>query len=485
MGEIVVLSSDDGTETNEETLMNRGKSSEVVRWEKYLPKTVLRVLLVESDDSTRQIITALLRKCSYKVVAVSDGLAAWETLKEKSHNIDLILTELDLPSISGFALLALVMEHEACKNIPVIMMSSQDSITIVLKCMLRGAADYLIKPMRKNELKNLWQHVWRRLSLRDDPSAHAKSLPGSQHNLEDTDETSEDSRYHSDQGSGAQVTSYNGHNKLMADVRPLDGIEEFKDSGRLDKKVESFDVTMDLIGGIDKKCECYYGDNTRDDECVGSELGLSLKRSCSGSLENQDDDESKLRKLSLSDASAFSRYENSKLTEKALSTSADPKTPTESHEKLRCDHGSATTSSNQENIGSSSISGQCNQVVQTEVTTNQKQHPLESPFPVGSNLLKASKELEAGSQSISNNTNEGIAGQQSSCTEKLKEEESHSVQQRCSLREAALMKFRLKRKDRCFDKKIRYQSRKKLAEQRPRVKGQFVRALNSDASTKP
>lgn len=37
-----------------------------VRWEKFLPKMVLRVLLVEADDSTRQIITALLRKCSYK-----------------------------------------------------------------------------------------------------------------------------------------------------------------------------------------------------------------------------------------------------------------------------------------------------------------------------------------------------------------------------------------------------------------------------------
>ena len=44
-------------------------------------------------------------------------------------------------------------------------MSSQDSMTMVLKCMLRGAADYLIKPMRKNELKNLWQHVWRRLTV--------------------------------------------------------------------------------------------------------------------------------------------------------------------------------------------------------------------------------------------------------------------------------------------------------------------------------
>ncbi|KAL8104881.1 hypothetical protein AgCh_028883 [Apium graveolens] len=48
---------------------------------------------------------------------------------------------------------------------------------------------------------------------------------------------------------------------------------------------------------------------------------------------------------------------------------------------------------------------------------------------------------------------------------------------RSLLREAALTKFRMKRKDRCFDKKVRYESRKKLAEQRPRVKGQFVRQL--------
>lgn len=38
----------------------------LMRWEKFLPRMVLRVLLVEADDSTRQIISALLRKCSYK-----------------------------------------------------------------------------------------------------------------------------------------------------------------------------------------------------------------------------------------------------------------------------------------------------------------------------------------------------------------------------------------------------------------------------------
>jgi pseudo-response regulator 5 len=46
-------------------------------------------------------------------------------------------------------------------------------------------------------------------------------------------------------------------------------------------------------------------------------------------------------------------------------------------------------------------------------------------------------------------------------------------------REAALTKFRMKRKDRCYEKKVRYESRKKLAEQRPRIKGQFVRQVQS------
>jgi len=45
-------------------------------------------------------------------------------------------------------------------------------------------------------------------------------------------------------------------------------------------------------------------------------------------------------------------------------------------------------------------------------------------------------------------------------------------------RVAALIKFRQKQKDRCFDKKIRYINRRKLAEKRPRVRGQFVRQVN-------
>lgn len=41
-------------------------------------------------------------------------------------------------------------------------MSSHDSMVLVFKCLSNGAVDFLVKPIRKNELKNLWQHVWRR-----------------------------------------------------------------------------------------------------------------------------------------------------------------------------------------------------------------------------------------------------------------------------------------------------------------------------------
>ena len=51
---------------NEEKRGDNEGSSSMVRWDRLLPRTAIRVLLVEADDSTRQIIGALLRKCNYK-----------------------------------------------------------------------------------------------------------------------------------------------------------------------------------------------------------------------------------------------------------------------------------------------------------------------------------------------------------------------------------------------------------------------------------
>lgn len=63
---VVCVEEDMEVETEEVETQKEDARGEVVRWEKFLPRMALRVLLVEADDSTRQIIAALLRKCSYK-----------------------------------------------------------------------------------------------------------------------------------------------------------------------------------------------------------------------------------------------------------------------------------------------------------------------------------------------------------------------------------------------------------------------------------
>ncbi|XP_071910466.1 two-component response regulator-like PRR73 isoform X3 [Coffea arabica] len=133
-----------------------------VGWERFLHITSIKVLLVENDDSTRHVVTALLRNCNYEVVEAANGLQAWKILEDLTNQVDLVLTEVVMPCLSGIGLLCKIMSHRTRNNIPVIMTSSHDSMGLVFKCLSKGAVDFLVKPIRKNELKNLWQHVWRR-----------------------------------------------------------------------------------------------------------------------------------------------------------------------------------------------------------------------------------------------------------------------------------------------------------------------------------
>jgi two-component response regulator (ARR-B family) len=64
-----------------------------------------------------------------------------------------------MPDMDGFKLL----EHIGLEmDLPVIMMSADDGKKVVMKGVTHGACDYLIKPVRMEALKNIWQHVVRR-----------------------------------------------------------------------------------------------------------------------------------------------------------------------------------------------------------------------------------------------------------------------------------------------------------------------------------
>lgn len=54
------------------------------------------------------------------VIAAENGLQAWKILEDLMDQIDLVLTEVLMPCLSGIGLLRKIMNHKTCKNIPVI-----------------------------------------------------------------------------------------------------------------------------------------------------------------------------------------------------------------------------------------------------------------------------------------------------------------------------------------------------------------------------
>ncbi|CAL0325408.1 unnamed protein product [Lupinus luteus] len=119
----------------------------------------LRVLVVDDDPTCLMILEKMLRTCLYQVTKCNRAEIALMLLRENKNGFDIVLSDVHMPDMDGFKLL----EHIGLEmDLPVIMMSADDSKNVVMKGVTHGACDYLIKPVRIDSLKNIWQHVVRK-----------------------------------------------------------------------------------------------------------------------------------------------------------------------------------------------------------------------------------------------------------------------------------------------------------------------------------
>ncbi|XP_017222993.1 two-component response regulator ARR2 isoform X2 [Daucus carota subsp. sativus] len=119
----------------------------------------LRVLVVDDDPTCLMILEKMLRTCHYEATKCNRAEIALNLLRENRNGYDIVLSDVHMPDMDGFKLL----EHIGLEmDLPVIMMSADDSKNVVMKGVTHGACDYLIKPVRLEALKNIWQHVVRR-----------------------------------------------------------------------------------------------------------------------------------------------------------------------------------------------------------------------------------------------------------------------------------------------------------------------------------
>ncbi|KAL1224679.1 Two-component response regulator ARR12 [Cardamine amara subsp. amara] len=118
----------------------------------------MRVLAVDDDQTCLKILETLLHHCQYHVTTTNQAQKALELLRENKNKFDLVISDVDMPDMDGFKLLELVGLE---MDLPVIMLSAHSDPKYVMKGVTHGACDYLLKPVRIEELKNIWQHVVR------------------------------------------------------------------------------------------------------------------------------------------------------------------------------------------------------------------------------------------------------------------------------------------------------------------------------------
>ncbi|MGE8448724.1 MULTISPECIES: response regulator transcription factor [unclassified Comamonas] len=118
----------------------------------------MKILLVEDNLELAQSLAGLLRQHAFVVDHVDRGDAADQLLSQSHY--DLLLLDLNLPQLSGKALLRRLRERG--DSLPVIVLTASDSLDQKVLCLEIGADDYLVKPVEVRELLARMQAIARR-----------------------------------------------------------------------------------------------------------------------------------------------------------------------------------------------------------------------------------------------------------------------------------------------------------------------------------
>ena len=109
-----------------------------------------KILIVEDDPGTRRLLQVCLRAIPAEQLVAADGARAIELLA--SHRVDLVITDLGLPAVSGLEILQHMRSVPALERVPVIMLSLIGDPDIPQRSQAAGAQAYFVKPFSPTSL---------------------------------------------------------------------------------------------------------------------------------------------------------------------------------------------------------------------------------------------------------------------------------------------------------------------------------------------
>ena len=104
-----------------------------------------QILLVDDSAMNRMMLTEILRD-SYHILEAENGRECMEKLQAEAGNIALVLLDINMPVMDGFEVLKAMNANHTIEDIPVIMISSEDSDATIRRSYELGASDYVNRP---------------------------------------------------------------------------------------------------------------------------------------------------------------------------------------------------------------------------------------------------------------------------------------------------------------------------------------------------
>lgn len=116
------------------------------------------ILIVDDLPLNREILTEILES-DYVLLEAEDGNEALSILENKDISIDVVLLDILMPNLDGFGVLKGMKEHNLLEKIPVLVISSEQSIKTEQKCFEYEIADFIRKPFDHNIVKKRVHNV--------------------------------------------------------------------------------------------------------------------------------------------------------------------------------------------------------------------------------------------------------------------------------------------------------------------------------------
>ncbi len=134
----------------------------------------MNIIVVDDDHDSRNTISRFLTRIGHQVTQFPDGDKAFRALKKKS--VHLVFSDIHMPGITGIDLLKKIKKTKEYKDIPVVLFTGFREVNTAVEALRNGAYDYLLKPIKPEELAILTDKIAEYLSLKEENTRLSKNF---------------------------------------------------------------------------------------------------------------------------------------------------------------------------------------------------------------------------------------------------------------------------------------------------------------------